>query len=210
MISIYDSLAGVISWQPNAQERGYLHGYAAPLIRRYFNHDGQLLVVGPHHNQRWQWHSEVFDDKRLLKALLHSEVTAAVYAVGDTFGTSKPTRIPLKPIGSTAEVVIEPEAPEEPWFPKEPLSAMRPARPSVDHNLANSNGRAILGRIEAGHIVSVGRANTGVILFRWGPQNPPPLGHVIAVLLEHHDAFALELNMRTMREAPVPGFVVAK
>jgi hypothetical protein len=209
-MSPYDSLTALISWQPTPAERAYLLNYAVPELRKFFSCADQLLVVGPDHNKRFEFSNAVFGDKRLFKALLHPQMTGAVYPPGASFYLSKPRRLPLRQFGSTTDPVIEPEPPEEPWLPKEPLfSAMRPARPSVDHNLAHSNGRAILGRIEAGYIVSVLRAET-VVLFKWGPQNPPPLGHVIAALLEHEDAFAVELNKQTMRQAPVPGFVVAQ
>jgi hypothetical protein len=49
----YDSLTSLLTWQPTEEESDYLLGYALPLIRGYFNHSGQHLVIGPNHNVRF-------------------------------------------------------------------------------------------------------------------------------------------------------------
>jgi hypothetical protein len=82
---------------------------------------------------------------------------------------------------------------------------MRPQKPSVNHNLANQNAAAILTRLQEGCIVSLVRFGS-VVVSKWTPANLPPLGHVVAALVEHQDAEAIELDTRSMKQSPVKGF----
>jgi hypothetical protein len=147
-----------------------------------------------------------------MRALLDPAVTVGVYAPGATHYISKLRRVPLRPFGSDVELVIEAEPPVElqhslakSWVPE----FMRPTKPPVDHNLSQANEQLIIDRLKNGCVVSLVRINTAVVLNKWTPANMPPLGHVVAALVEHRDAEAIAMDMRTMKSAPIEGFVVA-
>jgi hypothetical protein len=71
--------------------------------------------------------------------------------------------------------------------------------------IANKNALAILDRLGNGNMILIKRE--GVILMRFGPSNMPTLAQVVAACLEHQGAVAIEINIKTMREAPCAGFV---
>jgi hypothetical protein len=203
-MSPYGSKTAVELWEPTPEESDYLFGYAVPLIRRFFNHAGQLIDICPYHNKRWDWSREALHDKRLLKALLHPQVTCKIYRVGATFGVSKPTRVPLRPFGSNSEPVIEPKPPEQPWL--SPVKAPDVPSYAAISSLANRNAVAILNRLRDGHMITLVRDHS-VVVARYGPSNIPTSPQLVDALIEHWNAIAVERRTKTMREASCQGFV---